>query len=141
MYSVRLLVLTSVFALSGDLLAKILIADDRELMRSALKSIFAMRPNWEVCGEAADGHEAVAKACHLQPDLIILDFKMPLADGLKAASEIGQTMPHVPIVMYTLYKTDKLEMAAKLVGIRAVVAKEDGVRSLLTAVDSELLSK
>jgi DNA-binding NarL/FixJ family response regulator len=52
-------------------------------MRSALKSIFALRPDWEVCGEAADGHETIANACHLKPDLIILDFKMPLADGLR----------------------------------------------------------
>ncbi len=87
-------------------------------MRSALKAIFAIRPDWVVCGEAADGHETVAQAWKLQPDLIILDFKMPLADGLKAASEIGQTMPRVPIVMYTLYKTNKLEIARSSAGIR-----------------------
>src|ERR1700724_3162768 len=50
-------------------------------------------------------------------------------------------MPSVPIVMYTLYKTEELESAAKLVGVRAVVGKEDGVRSLLTAVDAELAAK
>ena len=74
---------------------KILIADDRELMRSALRSIFALRPDWEVWGEAADGHETIVKACDLNPDLIILDFQMPLADGLKAASEIQpDNAPH-----------------------------------------------
>jgi DNA-binding NarL/FixJ family response regulator len=110
-------------------------------MRSALKAIFALRSHWQVCGEATDGAEAVAMASHLQPDLIILDFKMPLGDGIRAASEILTAMPSIPIVMYTLYKTEELESAAKLVGIRAVVGKEDGVRSLLRVVDAELTAK
>jgi DNA-binding NarL/FixJ family response regulator len=110
-------------------------------MRDALKAIFALRPHWQVCGEASDGVEAVAMAAQLQPDLIILDFKMPLADGIRAASEILVAMPLVPIVMYTLYKTEELESAAKLVGVRAVVGKENGVRSLLSAVDAELTAK
>lgn len=122
-------------------LARILIADDRQLMRDALKAIFALRPTWQVCGEASDGAEAVAMAAQLQPDLVILDFRMPLADGIRAASEILMAMPSTPIVMYTLYKTEELESAAKLVGVRAVVGKEDGVRSLLSAVDAELTAK
>jgi DNA-binding NarL/FixJ family response regulator len=122
-------------------LTRILIADDRQLMRDALKAIFALRPAWQVCGEASDGAEVVAMASQLQPDLIILDFTMPLADGIRAASEILMAMPSTPIVMYTLYKTEELESAAKLVGVRAVVGKEDGVRSLLRVVDAELTAK
>jgi len=122
-------------------LTRILIADDRQLMRDALKAIFALRPAWQVCGEASDGAEVVAMASQLQPDLIILDFKMPLADGVRAASEILMAMPSTPIVMYTLYKTEELESAAKLIGVRAVVGKEDGVRSLLRVVDAELATK
>ena len=100
--------------------------------------MFAMRPHWEVCGEATDGPETVVKASELRPDLIILDFKMPFSNGIQAASEIRTSMPSIPIIMYTLYKTDELEVAAKMVGIRCVVAKEDGVRSLLSAIDAEL---
>jgi DNA-binding NarL/FixJ family response regulator len=110
-------------------LTRILIADDRELMRDALKAIFALRPHWQVCGEASDGAEAVAMAAQLQPD------------GIQAASKILIAMPLTPIVMYTLYKTEELESAAKLIGVRAVVGKENGVRSLLSAVDAELASK
>ena len=122
-------------------MTKILIADDRESMRTALKAMIAMRPHWEVCGEATDGHEAVAKASQLQPDVIVLDFRMPLSDGLRAASEIHRTMPSILIVMYSPYKTDELEAAAKLVGVRCVVAKEDGVHKLLSAIDAELVVK
>ena len=131
----------SLVSLKEVFLTRILIADDRQLMRDALKAIFALRPTWKVCGEASDGAEAVAKAVQLQPDLVILDFKMPLADGIRAASEILTAMPSTPIVMYTLYQTEELESAAKLVGVRAVVGKEDGVRNLLSAVDAELAAK
>jgi two-component system response regulator NreC len=85
-----------------DSVATILIADDRELMRVALRTLFVLRPNWEICGEAEDGREAITKATELQPDVIVLDFKMPLADGLQAASEICKNLPATPVVMYTL---------------------------------------
>ena len=119
-------------------MARILIAEDRESMRTALKAIFVLRPNWVVCGEAQDAKEAVAKATELQPDLIVMDFKMHHSDGLTAASDILRLMPSIAIVMFTLYKTDELEAAAKLVGVRRVIAKEDGVQTLLRAIDTEL---
>jgi DNA-binding NarL/FixJ family response regulator len=100
-----------------------------------------MRPDWQICGEANDGREVVAKAAELQPDLVVLDFKMPIANGIKAGSEISRSMPSVPIVMYTLYITPELEIAAKLAGIRQVIGKEDGGKYLLSAIESELLVK
>jgi DNA-binding NarL/FixJ family response regulator len=95
-------------------------------MRSALKAIFALRSHWQVCGEATDGAEAVAMASQLRPDLIILDFKMPLGEGIRAASQILTAMPSISIVMYTLYKTEDLESAAKLVGILLSSGKRTG---------------
>jgi DNA-binding NarL/FixJ family response regulator len=122
-------------------MARILIADDHESMRMAIRATLKLHPQWEVCGEATDGREAVAKAQELQPDLIVLDFKMPVANGLKAGSEISNARPKIPILMYTLYKTRALEVAAKLVGIRQVIAKEDGPQSLLSAIEDELSDK
>jgi len=120
---------------------RILIADDRESMRIALRALIRMRPDWQICGEANDGREVVAKAAELQPDLVVLDFKMPVANGIKAGSEISRSMPSIPIVMYTLYITPELEMAAKLAGIRQVIGKEDGGKYLLSAIESELLAQ
>jgi DNA-binding NarL/FixJ family response regulator len=117
---------------------RILIAEDRESMRTALKAVFVMRPDWVVCGEAQDAKEVVAKATELNPDLIVMDFKMHHSDGLTAASDILRLMPAIPIVMFTLYKTEELEAAAKMVGIRCVIGKEDGVRTLLRAIETEL---
>jgi DNA-binding NarL/FixJ family response regulator len=122
-------------------MARILIADDRESMRMALRATIKMHPHWEVCGEATDGREAVAKAQELQPDLIVLDFKMPVANGIKAGSEISSSTPNIPILMYTLYKTRELEVAAKLVGVRQVIAKYEGPHHLLSAMEYELAVK
>ena len=69
---------------------------------------------------------------------IIMDFEMPLADGIQAAREISATAPSIPIVMYTLYRNDELDAAAKQAGVRAVVSKQDGLLNLLEAIDEEL---
>jgi DNA-binding NarL/FixJ family response regulator len=119
-------------------MARILVADDHESMRSAVRCWIKMHPGWEICGEADDGREAVAKAAELKPDLVLMDFKMRVVNGIKAGSEICSTMPTTPVVMYTLYKTPELELAAKLVGIRQVVGKEDGGRQLMSAIEVEL---
>jgi DNA-binding NarL/FixJ family response regulator len=110
-------------------------------MRIALRALIKLRPDWQICGEAEDGREVVAKAAKLQPDLVVLDFRMRLANGIKAGGEISSSMPTIPILMYTLYRTPELEVAAKLVGIRQVIAKEDGGKCLLSAIETELLPK
>jgi DNA-binding NarL/FixJ family response regulator len=120
---------------------RILIADDHESMRMAIKATVKLHPHWEICGEATDGLEAIKKSEALHPDIILLDFKMPIANGIKAGSEISTSKPDIPILMYTLYKTRELEVAAKMVGIRQVVAKEDGAQHLLSAIEEELVAK
>ena len=122
-------------------MTRILIADDRESMRTAIRALIKLRPEWQICGEANDGREVVAKAAELQPDVVVLDFKMPVANGIKAGSEISRSMPTIPIVMYTLYVTPEIEVAAKLVGIRQVIGKEDGGKCLLRAIETEVLAK
>ena len=119
-------------------MARILIAEDRESMRKALKALFLTRPHWQVCGEAEDGSEAIKKASQLHPDLIVMDIRMHDLDGLRAANEIFRSTPSVPIVMYTMYKNEELETMAKLVGIRRVIGKEEGALTLLKAIEAEL---
>ncbi len=118
--------------------ARILIAEDRPSMRRALGVLFALHKNWEVCGEAEDANEAIRKTEQLHPDLIVLDYKMHCSDGFQAANGILKALPNVPIVMFTLYKTDELEHAANLIGIRRVIGKEEGVQALLHAMEKLL---
>ena len=117
---------------------RILIGDDRAMTRDALKAMFALRPHWLVCGEAQDFPEVLAKALDLRPDVIILDFKMPPYNGIESVRKMSRALPSIPIIMYTLYKTEELEAAAKSAGARAVVGKEDGVQYLLAAIEAEL---
>lgn len=106
-------------------MASILIVDDSELIRCSLKKIFSENPDWTVCGEAANGQEALVLAQQRKPDLIVLDIGMPVMDGLQAAREILKLTPEVPIVLYTLHKTKEIEWEGEKVGARRVLAKSD----------------
>lgn len=115
-------------------MVRILIADDRELVRVTLgQAIRQADANWEVCGEAANGREAIEKATELAPDLIILDIAMPVLDGIGAAKAIRAQLPDVPIVMYTFLVFEHLELVVKQAGAQALVQKGD-VRGLVREI-------
>jgi DNA-binding NarL/FixJ family response regulator len=121
-----------------SVIKRILIADDHEPMLRGLRALLGANPDWENCGNAVDGKEAVAKATELRPDLIVMDFAMPRMDGLRAAQEIRKLLPTVPIVLHTLYGTAEVERAAYKQGIRKIVEKTK-TGALVSAVE-ELLS-
>jgi DNA-binding NarL/FixJ family response regulator len=104
---------------------RILIADDNESLRTALKDILFTQQGWSICGEATNGASIVSMAAELKPDLIIMDFLMPLMNGLAAAAAIIKATPEVPIVLYTMHMSGQLEREAKKVGIRRVVSKTE----------------
>ena len=116
---------------------RILIADDNSPVRSGLRHLLENQPNWEVCGEAVDGVDAVVKSRELNPDLIVIDFIMPRANGLEAANEITRTQPKVPILLCSMYLSEPLLEQARRVGIRGAVSKTNvgeivhGVEALL----------
>jgi len=118
---------------------KILIADDNESLRKALRDILSVRDGWSICGEATNGRSAVSLALELKPDLIILDFLMPLMNGLAAAAEISKSLPDTPIVLYTMHKSSQLDREAKKVGISRVVSKTDRFDTFIAGLD-ELLA-
>lgn len=122
---------------------KILIADDNALVRKLLRIMLEGQQGWQVCAEATNGSEAILKAHESQPDAVILDFAMPLLDGLDAAREITRTLPSVPILLFTLYDSPEMTLAAKGAGVSRVLPKTasglpliQAVRDLLSA-DSE----
>jgi DNA-binding NarL/FixJ family response regulator len=117
---------------------KILIADDNELLRNALRDILSTREGWSICAEATNGRSAVSLAIELKPDLIILDFLMPLMNGLAAAAEISKSLPNTPIVLYTMHKSSQLDREAKKVGIMKVVSKTERFDTFLAGLN-ELL--
>ena len=95
----------------------VLIVDDNAYIRQALCDLFKREADFEVCGEAENGKEAIAKARELHPDLIVLDLSMPVMNGLDAARELKRLMPTVPLLMYSAFGDRLVEHQARLVGI------------------------
>jgi DNA-binding NarL/FixJ family response regulator len=104
---------------------RILIVDDSSHVRKAVRLLFDGEKEFEICGEATNGHEAIEKAEQLDPDLILLDLSMPVMNGLDAARILRRTKPAVRIVLFTMYSSSFVEFEASKVGICAVVSKAD----------------
>jgi DNA-binding NarL/FixJ family response regulator len=115
----------------------ILIVDDSPAVSKTLRQMLERHKGWEVCGEAVNGREGVEMAQQLKPDLILLDFSMPVMNGLEAALELKRLMPSVPLLMFTNYGTDYLEKEALSAGVSAVVSKSDS-EALVSAIQALL---
>jgi len=117
---------------------RILIADDHPAIRRVLRALIEGRAEWQVCGEAENGVDAVSKAMELQPDLIILDLAMPVMDGIRASREIASAMPGLPILMHTMHGSPAVNLEAKKAGVTRVVSKGDSGENLIGAIEDLL---
>lgn len=95
---------------------KILIVDDGHLIRQGLKALLELEPDLQIVGEAQNGQIALARVKELQPDVVLMDIRMPIMDGVTATKEICQQFPHVNILVLTTFDDDTYVAAA----IRAV---------------------
>jgi DNA-binding NarL/FixJ family response regulator len=109
----------------------VLIADDQEVIRRMLCYLFASQSDFEVCGEAENGQEAVEMAKVLNPDLIMLDLSMPVMNGIEAACELKRSMPMTPIIVFSEFSDVFSEGEARTTGIAACVAKSESLSVLL----------
>src|SRR5260370_10624921 len=112
---------------------RILIVDDGDSVRDIVRIVLEMK-GFEVCGEAADGVEGIEKAGAEKPDRVILDLAMPRMSGVQAEEVLSRTMPHLPIVLLTMYE-NFLGNSLALTGVTAVVSKTDGMDKLVACVD------
>jgi DNA-binding NarL/FixJ family response regulator len=115
---------------------RILVADDHEVVRRGLTSLLQSQPDWEVCGEASDGREAVEKAVQLQPDVMILDIGMPNLSGLEATRQILKAAPQTKVLILTLHDSDQVVTEVLSAGARGFLLKSDAARDLVAAVDA-----
>ena len=119
--------------------ARILIVDDHEVLREGLKSLLAKaRPEWQVCGEATEGAQAIEKVSELQPDIVILDISMPGMSGLEAASQMRKQSVHIPFLIFTTHESDRLEAEVRKCGAQGYVLKSQAARNLVLAIDALL---
>jgi len=115
----------------------ILIADDHEIMRRGIRSVLESRDDIKVY-EAKNGKEAIAKTHELQPHLVILDVSMPVLDGFTAAREIKKIFPQIPILIFSLDRTEAFTEVAKRIGVSGYLSKNDVGETLLKAIDAAL---
>ncbi len=115
---------------------RILIADDHEIVRQGLRSLLQSKPGWEVCGEAADGWQAVSKAAELHPDIVALDVGMPNLNGLDAARQILKNDPRQKILFLTIYESEQLARSVASAGAKGLMLKSDAGKDLIHAIDA-----
>jgi DNA-binding NarL/FixJ family response regulator len=112
--------------------AQVVIADDHRFMRAGLRSVLESEPDFEVVGEAANGKEAAAICRELQPDLALLDVRMPQMDGLQATRAIKEDLPRTGVIMVTMHENLDYLYEALKAGAAGYVLKD--------ATDDELIS-
>jgi DNA-binding NarL/FixJ family response regulator len=119
----------------------VLIVDDSLFVRQGLCELFKREGDFNVCGEAANGKEAIAKAQELHPDLIVLDLSMPVMNGFDAARVLRRVMPTVPLIMYSAFGDKFVEHQAVLIGISEVVSKSENASVLIHKAQSLFYSR
>src|SRR5580704_14901386 len=110
--------------------ARVLIADDHEALRRGLKEAISSA-GLQVCGEAANGKEAVERTLELNPDLIILDLSMPVMGGFDAAREIRKKTPAVKVVVFTMHDSQQVRDETAKIGVHALAVKSEPLANLL----------
>jgi DNA-binding NarL/FixJ family response regulator len=117
-----------------------LVVDDSDIVRKYVRTILEFREDIEVCAEAVNGRDGIAKALEYRPDLVILDLTMPVMDGFATAAELRKRMPQLPILFCSIHEESAVVKQAKQVGARGYVRKEH-ILELPDAVDALIFHK
>lgn len=115
---------------------RILLVDDHEMLRRGLRAILTERADWEICGEASDGRQAIEMADKLRPDVIVMDLAMPELNGLEATRQIRRVLPRAEILVLTFDESEALVQEVIAAGARGYVLKNDVSHVLVHAVES-----
>jgi DNA-binding NarL/FixJ family response regulator len=113
---------------------RVLIADDHEIVRHGVRKMLETQVDVEVCGESANGREAVAEAARLKPHLVVMDIAMPEMNGLEATRQILKDNPAVEVLILTMHESEELVRNVLAAGARGYVLKSDVTDSLISAV-------
>ncbi len=114
---------------------RILVVDDQPNVRRAVRNLLSSRSDWEICGEAADGREAIERTKELQPEVIIMDMTMPRLNGLDATRQIRDQYPNSQVVILTFHDFPGLAQLAREAGAQGCVLKGHASEFLVQAVE------
>jgi len=117
---------------------QILIADDHEVVRSGLRAIIETRADWIVSGEASNGRDAVALALKVKPDVAIIDYSMPVMNGVEASRRIKLHHLHTEVLILTMHESEEILTEVLLAGVRGFLLKSDARSHLIAAVEALL---
>jgi DNA-binding NarL/FixJ family response regulator len=116
---------------------RILVVDDHQIVRrGVVSSIRDERPDWEVCGEASTGREAVAAAERLQPDIVVMDISMPDMNGLEATRQILKADPQRQVLILTMHESEQIVRDVLDCGARGYLLKSDAGTDLMAALEA-----
>lgn len=119
--------------------AKILVVDDHEVMRKGVRSLIEEPGReWEVCGEAATGTEAIEAVKTSRPDVVILDIALPGISGIETASRIAALSLDCRILLFTMYESKRLATEARESGAQGYVLKSQAAHHLILAIETVL---
>ncbi len=113
---------------------RILLADDHNVVRKGLRGTLEQYDDWNVCGEASNGREAVKLALELKPDIVVLDLTMPELNGIEATRQIKKSLPQTEILIFTMHETEEMILRAFEAGARGFVLKSDDELELVEAI-------
>lgn len=115
---------------------RILIADDHEVIRTGARALIEAKTNWEVCGEATNGRQAVELTAKMQPDVAVLDISMPELNGLEATRQIKKLVPETEVLILTGSTTEQLVHDVFESGARSYIYKTDAGTQLTEAIET-----
>jgi DNA-binding NarL/FixJ family response regulator len=120
---------------------KILLVDDDPNIRRGVRMHLALEADLSVVGEASDGWEALRLARELQPDVVVMDIRLPSLDGLSAAERLRESQPACKVVILTLYDEPSNRERAEQIGVAAFIPKQKTDGELVNAIRNAVLEK
>lgn len=115
---------------------RIIIADDHEMVRRGVRDVIEAHPDWEVCGEAADGQAAVELALREHPDIAIVDISMPGLNGLAVTRQLQASCPGTSVLIFTFHDDEETVHAGMAAGARGYLLKTDSTQNLEAAISA-----
>lgn len=115
-------------------MSRVLIVDDHAVIRRGVQSILHPFPEWELCGEAENGAEAIRLSESLKPEVIIMDISMPGLNGIEATRTIHKNHPETKVILLTLHENSELVKTAFRAGASGYLLKGDAEKELVAAL-------
>jgi DNA-binding NarL/FixJ family response regulator len=115
---------------------RIMLADDHDVVRRGLRELLEEHEGWEVCGETANGRQAIEMVKNLRPNVAVVDLAMPELNGLEATRHIRKEAPETEVLIFTMHESEQLVRDVLEAGARGFVLKSDAARYLTSAVEA-----